>query len=356
MWKGERKGMTSTKRTLGLNRTCSRYSKDNVCSTYWASGHPNLSLFTDVIMNLEICSSPSAFSFRTFSCFCSDLRGYSSWRSCLTRDSLNLSGCNCIHSIHDFKAEMIHKLIDWDSWRAGMKKKPLLLGECGAGGGESLIGTEIFGDVEQRIRRRGRETSAFLFAYSSLRAWCRLAPSRSAASDVCVPSGLRCSVHLSKILKVSVNFIPWVRHADASHVFRPRSLLKDLIPPPKVGMGSEMNALSFSSIRQKSLFRISEPVFLYRTSKDPAWIIILVLLGCVESLTCNSFVSFLTDGSAVVRFSVFAILTCLVLEHPTTVVSGLSSVGLAMSPLLLDPAVVWGLFLGYWLALCWCCD
>lgn len=42
----------------------------------------------------------------------------------------------------------------------------------------------------------------------------------------------------------------------------------------------------------------------------------------------SSSVSSLTDASLMVRFSVFAILTCLVIESPLRVVSGLRGVGL----------------------------
>lgn len=49
-------------------------------------------------------------------------------------------------------------------------------------------------------------------------------------------------------------------------------------------------------------------------SKDPVWIIILTLLGCVKRITGNTSVSSLTDVSGIVRFSVFAILTCFVID------------------------------------------
>ena len=95
----------------------------------------------------------------------------------------------------------------------------------------------------------------------------------------------------------------------------------------------------------KSLFflRISEQVFLCRISKYPAWLIILILLGCVERITGNSPVSSLTDVSARVRFAEFAILTCLFTESPIRTVSGLSDVELAMIPLAVVLALVFGL-------------
>lgn len=64
-------------------------------------------------------------------------------------------------------------------------------------------------------------------------------------------------------------------------------------------------------------------------SKDPAWMMILMLLGYVERITGNSSLSSLTDVSDTVRFSVFAILTCLVIESPIRMVSGFSGVELA---------------------------
>ncbi len=78
-------------------------------------------------------------------------------------------------------------------------------------------------------------------------------------------SGLKWSLQFQKILKLSINFIPWMRHANDNHVFRPRSLLKDSIPFLKVGMGPEMNvaidSCSVSPVAGQILFSRSQRQF-----------------------------------------------------------------------------------------------
>lgn len=91
-----------------------------------------------------------------------------------------------------------------------------------------------------------------------------------------------------------------------------QGLLKDSIPFSEVGIGPEMctccswQSLSFSSSREKSSFRISEPVFLWRMSKDPLCLIMFI------SLVGNIFARSLMNVLSMVTFSVFATSTCLV--------------------------------------------
>ena len=54
------------------------------------------------------------------------------------------------------------------------------------------------------------------------------------------PLEFKWSLQFLKIF--SLNLIPWVRHADVSHVFRPRTLLNGLILLSRVGIGPEMDA------------------------------------------------------------------------------------------------------------------
>lgn len=110
------------------------------------------------------------------------------------------------------------------------------------------------------------------------------------------------SLYSSKDTEIVSKHVPWVRHTDVSHVCRPRSLLKDLIPFPKVGIRPET-----------------------KTCCD--WILILILLGCVGTITGSRSVSSVTDVSARVRFSIFSILTCMVLESQIRISSCLSGSG-----------------------------
>ena len=105
----------------------------------------------------------------------------------------------------------------------------------------------------------------FLFGYGIPRAWRRLA--QSSLDPVMLgwtPSGLKQSLQFQKILKLPINFIPWVKHAIVRHVFRPRSLVEDYIPLFKVGIGPEIHKininLAIDSQQEKIFFRISEPV------------------------------------------------------------------------------------------------
>ena len=192
-----------------------------------------------------------------------------------------------------------------------------------------------------------RSYLTFLFVFTVPRAWRRLVPrSLDPVMFGWAPSGLKRSLQFQKILKLSINFIPWVRHADVSHVFRPRSLLKDSIPFPKLGISPEMykccswQSLSVSSSREKSFFRISEAVFLHRMSKDPVCIIMFISVGCVERIVGNISVSSLTDVLSKVWLSVLAIFTFI--ESPIRIVSGAAFLLLALSL-----AVFLGYFSGF---------
>lgn len=64
-------------------------------------------------------------------------------------------------------------------------------------------------------------------------------------------------------------------------------------------------------------------------------------MGCVDRITGNGPVSYLTDVSALVRFSISAILTCLIIESPIRMVCGSAGVELPICCLaLLSGALV----------------
>lgn len=106
------------------------------------------------------------------------------------------------------------------------------------------------------------------------------------------------SLEFEKVLKLSINFILWVRHADFSHVFRPMSLLNDSVPFPKVGMGPEMitscdrQSLSLSSRRVKPFFqdlRSSFPSQIFkRASMHNTPILDLFMILFIPHLSINN--------------------------------------------------------------------
>lgn len=125
------------------------------------------------------------------------------------------------------------------------------------------------------------------------------------------PSGLKRSLQFQKISKLSMNFIPL---GDA-HSWQP--CVKAKKSAEKINNFTQrrkwvwdvLHKGAVSPVAEKSFLRITEPVFLRRMSKDPVWIMILVVSGCVDRMVSNISVSSLTDVSVKVRFWVFAILT-----------------------------------------------
>lgn len=55
------------------------------------------------------------------------------------------------------------------------------------------------------------------------------------------PIRLKVVITVPKILKLLINFIPSVRHADVKHIFRVTTLLKDSTPFLKIVMGPGIN-------------------------------------------------------------------------------------------------------------------
>lgn len=83
------------------------------------------------------------------------------------------------------------------------------------------------------------------------------------------------------------------------------------------------SSFGFSMSREKSFFRISEPFFLGSMLKEPVWMMVLMLLGCVDKTVGNISFSSCTV-LATVKFSVVPFLTRLVVDSPVKRVSSWS--------------------------------
>jgi len=77
-------------------------------------------------------------------------------------------------------------------------------------------------------------------------------------------------------------------------------------------------------------------------AKDPVWIIIFRFLRVVRIVVSSSS----TDVSSKLRFSVFAIFTCLIMESPNKIVPG-SGIELPVFPMTFVLTVAGWLFLGF---------